>query len=92
MSRGHYEYQSDFARKYVAQGEAKGRAEGEAKGRAEGRAEGKAEALLEILRVRGLAVTEAQRARVLGCTDLSVLARWLTRAVTASSADEVLSD
>ena len=46
-----YEYQSDFARRYVAQGraeglatgEAEGLAKGEAKGLAEGRAEGRAE-------------------------------------------------
>lgn len=43
MNKGGYEYQSDFARKYVAQGlaegEAKGLAEGEAKGLAEGKAQ-----------------------------------------------------
>ena len=42
-----YEYKSEFARKYVAQGEAKGRAEGEAKGRAKGRAEGEAKGRAE---------------------------------------------
>ncbi|MBL9028802.1 MAG: hypothetical protein JNL21_41800, partial [Myxococcales bacterium] len=78
MSQGHYQYQSDFAKKYVAEGEAKGKAEG----KAVGKAEGKAEALLDILAARGLTISDAQRARVLACTDLTVLAGWLKRAVT----------
>jgi hypothetical protein len=47
MANGTYQYQSDFAKRYVAQGraegEAQGRAEGEAQGRAEGEAQGRAE-------------------------------------------------
>jgi hypothetical protein len=43
-----FEYQSDFARKYVAQG----RAEGKAEGKAEGRAEGRAEIVLKLLERR----------------------------------------
>lgn len=46
MDPAKYEYQSDFARRYVAQGRAAGREEGRAEGREEGRAEGRA-ALLE---------------------------------------------
>ncbi len=84
MSQGHYQYQSDFAKKYVAEGKAEGKAEGEAKG--------KAEAILQVLAARGLAVSEAQRARVLGCTNLGQLDSWLERAVTAPSADEVFAD
>ena len=38
-----YEYQTDFAKKYVAQGRTEGRNEGRAEGRAEGRNEGRAE-------------------------------------------------
>ena len=67
------------------------RAEGEAKGRAEGKAEGEAQALLTILLVRGLAVSEAQQARILSCTDLTTLETWLKRAVTAGSVEEVLA-
>jgi hypothetical protein len=40
MDLRQYEYQSDFARQYVAQG------------RAEGRVEGRAELIMELLRVR----------------------------------------
>lgn len=84
MSHGNYEYQSDFAKKYVAQG----RAEGEAKGKAEGKAEG----ILRVLEARQLAVTEAQRERILACADLAVLDSWLVRAVTAASTDDVLAN
>lgn len=52
---------------------------------------GRAEAVLEILRLRGLSVTEEQRERILGCKDLAVLGRWLARAVTAAATDEVFS-
>jgi len=62
---------------------------GEERGEAKGKAEGKAEALLDVLAARGLAVSDAQRQRALACTDLDTLARWLRRAATASSCDEV---
>ena len=52
MKKGEYEYQSDFARKYVAQGLAEGEAKGEAKGKAEGEAKGKVqEACRLVLRL-----------------------------------------
>jgi hypothetical protein len=79
-----YEYQSDFAKKYVAQG----RAEGEAKGEAEG----EANALLHVLAARRLTVSDAQRARILACTDLDTLTRWIERAVTAETTDAVFSE
>jgi hypothetical protein len=75
-----YEYQSDFAKKYVAQG------------RAEGKAEGEAKALLHILAARTLTPSEAQQARILACTDLPTLERWIERAVTAESTDAVFSE
>ena len=59
--------------------------------RAEGRAEGLAEAVLSVLRVRGLALSDDQRRRALGCTDLEVLARWLDRAVTVARAEDVFA-
>jgi hypothetical protein len=76
MSTGNYEYQSDFAKKYVAQGEAKG----------------EAKALLRVLAARKLSITDEQQQRILACTDLGVLDRWLERAVTAPSTDDVLAD
>jgi hypothetical protein len=87
MMKG-YEYQSDFAKKYVAQGRAEGRTEG----RAEGRTEEAARALLTVLRARGLAVPEAARERILSQKDPERLERWLEKAVIAASVAAVLDD
>ncbi len=70
-----YEYQSDFARRY----------------RAEGRAEGRAQALLMILEARGLEVTADQRERILGSTDLDELDGWLRKAATVACAGELFA-
>jgi hypothetical protein len=84
MASGSYEYQSDFARRYVAQGKAEGRAEGEAAGRAH--------ALLAVLAARGLDVPEDVRARITACTEFTRLDAWLARAVTAASAAEAVGE
>ena len=42
--------------------------------------------------VRGLALSEAQRTKVLACTEVATLEGWLDRAVTAASAEEILRD
>lgn len=76
----------------MARGRAEGKAEGKAEGRAEGRAEGKAEAVLAVLESRGIAVTAAERKRVLGCEDAAQLDAWLRAAVTIDSAATLLSD
>jgi len=52
----------------------------------------KAESILTVLAARGFAVSDIVRARVLGCKDLSVLDRWLARAVTASSDADVIAN
>jgi hypothetical protein len=57
------------------------------KGRLEGRAAEKAADVIDVLEARGLAVTDAQRERILGCKDLDTLTRWHRRAVTVSSTD-----
>ena len=75
-----YEYQSDFAKKYVAQG------------RAEGRAEEAARAVLMVLRARGVAVPDAHRERILAQKDPERLERWLVKAAVASSVAEVLDE
>ncbi|HSK75224.1 MAG TPA: hypothetical protein VLQ45_02105 [Thermoanaerobaculia bacterium] len=99
MMKG-YEYQSDFAKKYVAQGRAEGRNEGRAEGRveglAEGRVEGRAEeaarALLTVLRARGLAVPDTVRERILAQKDPERLERWLEKAAVANSVAAVLDE
>jgi hypothetical protein len=80
MASGSYEYQSDFARRYVAQG------------RAEGEAAGRAHALLAVLAARGLEVPDDVRTRIASCTELGRLDTWLSRAVTAASAAEVIRE
>jgi len=75
-----YEYQSDFAKKYVAQG------------RAEGRTQEAARNLLSVLRVRGIAVPDGARERILAETDPERLERWLDKAVVAASVNEVLDE
>ncbi|MGI5233067.1 hypothetical protein [Actinoallomurus sp. CA-142502] len=61
----------------------------EAKGRAEGRAAAKAEAVLTILQVRGLLLTEEQKKRISGCRDLTQLQTWVACAATVEAADEL---
>lgn len=79
-----YVYQSDFAKRYIAVGRQEGRQEG--------RLEGQAELLLNLLATRGLAVDEAARERVSACTDSALLLRWVTRAATATSLEQVFTD
>jgi hypothetical protein len=59
---------------------------------AQGRVAAKVADVLDVLDARGLEVTEAQRQRVLGCSDLETLARWLRRAVTVASTDAVFDE
>ncbi|MFS8068052.1 MAG: Rpn family recombination-promoting nuclease/putative transposase [Byssovorax sp.] len=59
--------------------------------RAEGKAEGKAEAILAVLAARRIAVDEATRARIMGCSDVARLDEWLVLAVSASSAKDVVN-
>ena len=68
-----YEYQSDFAKTYVAQG----------------RAEGAARAVLTVLRVRGITVPDAARERIVAQKDPDRLERWLEKAAVASSVSDV---
>lgn len=80
MATTHYEFQSDFARRYYGEG------------KTEGKAEGKAETLLKLLQLRGFIVPEAEQARVLACRDLDRLDAWVARVLTARDLDEVLAD
>jgi len=57
-------------------------------GRRQGRAEGRAEAVLMLADTRGLALTAEQRRRILGCTDLATLDRWIVEAASATLAGD----
>ncbi|WP_437675720.1 hypothetical protein [Sorangium sp. So ce131] len=58
--------------------------------RAEARAEEAARAVLTALRVRGIAVPDVARERILAEKDPETLERWLERAIVAASVAEVL--
>ncbi|HSK78042.1 MAG TPA: hypothetical protein VLQ45_16440 [Thermoanaerobaculia bacterium] len=87
MMKG-YEYQSDFAKKYVAQGRAEGRDEG----RTEGRAEEAARNLLTVLRTRGIPVPDSVREHILAQKDPERLERWLEKAIFANSVAAVIDE
>ena len=61
-------------------------------GKAEARTETQANAVLTVLRVRGIAVPDAARERILAQKDLEQLNRWLEKAAVASSVAEVIDD
>jgi hypothetical protein len=69
-----------------------GRAEARTEGLTKGRAEAQANSVLTALRVRGIAVSEAARKRILAQTELPRLERWLEKAIVATSLGEVLDD
>ena len=77
MRSGTYEYQSEFARRYLAQG------------RQEGRQEGEVTALLKVLEARGLPVDEQSHQRITACTELEQLERWLLKALSVQSVQDL---
>ena len=72
---------TEFERTHYGRGKVDGMAEGEAKGKAAG--------LLDLLEVRGFALTDEVSARIRGCTDPERLSQWCTRAKKAASLDEI---
>ncbi|XXT25530.1 hypothetical protein WME94_14615 [Sorangium sp. So ce429] len=75
MMKAGYEFQSEFARSYVAKGEIKA----------------KAQAVLTFLEARGLEVPAEVRERVLASTDLAELDGWIRRAAVISDPRELLA-
>jgi hypothetical protein len=91
-----YEYQSDFAKKYVAQGRDEGRVEGRVEGRDEGRTPrtrggGGARG---VDRAPGPRLRGAGRhaERILAQRDQECLERWLKKAIVAASLADVLDE
>lgn len=89
MDPAKYEYQSEFARRYVAEGRAEGIAEGRAEGVAEGRAEGMAEVVLRQLALRFGPLADGVVERVRGAS-VGELAGFAERLLNAQSLDDVL--
>ncbi len=75
MMKSGYQFQSEFARSYVAKGQI----------------EAKAHAVLTVLEARGLEVPAEVRERVLASTDIAELDRWVRRAAVVSDARELLA-
>lgn len=75
----------------LAEGEAIGLAKGHKSGLVEGETAGKVAAIFAILAARGISVTAEARARIEGCKDGASLDRWITRAATAASTEDVLA-
>ncbi|MET8001036.1 hypothetical protein [Nonomuraea glycinis] len=75
---------SPFAREHFGHGLAVGEAKGEAKG--------EARSLLLVLAARGFTVPDDTRARITACTDLDQLERWLTRAATAQTLEDLFNE
>ena len=55
-------------------------------------AKGRREALLTVLEGRGLSITRAQRATILGCEELATLDRWLAGSGKVASVQELLAE
>ncbi|WP_433057902.1 hypothetical protein [Dactylosporangium sp. CS-033363] len=72
-----YRFQSEFALRNFAEGEAKGKAEGGV------------EALLTMLDVRGVEVPETIRAEIANCTDMDQIKTWVRRAATAEKIEDL---
>jgi flagellar biosynthesis/type III secretory pathway protein FliH len=64
-------------------------AEGKAEGKAEGETAALARTVLALLAARGVAVTTEARAQIEACKDVAMLDRWILRAATASSAEDL---
>jgi len=86
-----YEKARDEIRQVLEIAEARW-AEGETAGVVRGKVEGKVEALLAILAVRGISAGHEVRARIEACKDAAALDRWIVRAVTAASVEEIFSE
>jgi hypothetical protein len=87
-----YEKAKDEIRQVLEIAEARwaeGRAEGETAGVVKGKVEGKVEALLAVLAARGISVGQEVRARIEACKDAATLDRWIVRAVTVASVEEI---
>jgi predicted nucleotidyltransferase/HEPN domain-containing protein len=75
----------------LREGEARGREAGLREGEERGRAQERARSILDVLRRRGVDLTDAEVERILACHDEQRLARLWDLAWTASSAQDLLS-
>ena len=57
----------------------------------QGRVEGLRAGIFAILRTRGIALTDSGHSRIEACANPNALTRWLSRAATAASEDEIFA-
>jgi flagellar biosynthesis/type III secretory pathway protein FliH len=88
MDAQKYEYQSDFARRYIAQGREEGVKDGLAKGLAEGEAHGRVSLLMRQLTARFGPIDSQTRERIerASISDLDAIGERLLRARTLHEA------
>lgn len=91
MSVDTYEWQSDFARKYVGLGREEGREAGLEEGREEGRRDEVVDLILMFLGDQGLVLTHEQEHRIRTCTDLDTLRTWMRKANRVRAVDELFA-
>jgi hypothetical protein len=91
MDPAKYEYQSEFARHYIALGRSEGRSEGEADGKVAGKVEGKVELLVRLL-TRRFGPLPAAVSERLAATSPAELDRCAERVLDATSIDDVFGD
>lgn len=65
---------------------------GEARGEVRGEAKGRAADVVRMLERRGIALSEAERERVLTCQDLDTLGVWFDRAFDVETTDELFAE
>jgi hypothetical protein len=61
------------------------------RGKAKGEVEGEVKALMMILKRRGIAMTDEQQQQIVACADVAILDRWLERALSVTSVDELFA-
>jgi hypothetical protein len=85
-----------WSEEMIERGHQQGLEQGLAQGREEGLALGlrraRAASILRIFAVRGIAVDEATRQRILDCKEMEMLDIWFDRAIHATSVSEVLDN
>jgi Uma2 family endonuclease len=74
------------------EGRAEGHAEGWVDGHAEGAIAGKAQAVIAILEARGTSLDPTTRERISAERSVDRLDRWIARAATCTTSDELLGD
>ncbi len=74
----------------IEEGRVEGLVEGRIEGLVEGRIESRASAILELLVLRGITVSDSVRSTVLACRDYPTLEHWFRRAATMKSAAAVV--